>query len=279
VPQHGHAQAQQPQRAVTVLYEFEQNSLPLLVALEQGYFSKKNIRIELQRVTYTSRVDLTSSSWDLSIGVPIGKFPDDKDLFTYIRLFQGQFMTKNGDMIDGLVVRSDVGIKTVDDLKGKSLVVPGLFPGLAEMFKAKGISWGGKGENSVTIILNTGSDYLGQGDGSYTWGEDALRLIKDKKGKFKILDKNLAAQYICDPYYLNVSIVRASLFQSDERLVWDALQALDEAIAFIKKTHRRLEKHLKNTQKKMHGSCHYLLGTPVRSDPISIIFAKSTGRV
>ncbi len=61
-----------------MLYEFEQNSLPLFVALEQGYFNKRNIRVELQRVTSTSRVDLTSGSWDFSIGVPIGKFPDDK---------------------------------------------------------------------------------------------------------------------------------------------------------------------------------------------------------
>ena len=247
-PQHGSAQPQaSQQRTIKVSYEYAHNSLPLFIAIEQGYFSNKNIRVELQEITSNTRFDVSSSSWDLSIGYPIKNLPNNKGLFDYIRLCHAQYMTTNGDMIHGLVVRSDLGIKTVDDLKGKVLAEPGIFPGMEEMFTAKGISWSGKGASNVTILLNTGGDYLGQGSGSYTWGEEAMRLVEEKKDKFMILDKNLAAQYICDPYYLNVSIVRASLFMSDERLIWDTLQALDEAVVFIKSNPERARKAIPKT--------------------------------
>lgn len=261
---------QAPQRTLRVSYEFAQSSLPLFIAIEQGYFSRRNIRVELQQMTATSRFDISSDSWDLNVGVPIAKLPDNKGLFDYVRLFQAQYMTKNGDPILALVVRADIGIKSADDLKGKTLVLPSVFPGLYAMLGAKGISpLGGNipgmvslrpsklqdpniatratvglgsgtpsPDSTVTTELNTGSDYLGMGDGSYTWGEDALNLVESKKGKFTVLDKNLEAKYICDPFYINVSLVRAGLFASDPGLVWDALQALDEAVSFIQKNPR-----------------------------------------
>jgi ABC-type nitrate/sulfonate/bicarbonate transport system substrate-binding protein len=242
-------QDQGPGRTFRIVYEYAQSSAPLLVAQEKGFFSKRGIVVELRAIGAatgaSSSMNITSDEWDIAVGVPLSKIPKDRAIFDYIRLIQAQCMTRNSEMIYALVVKSGSGIKKIEDLKRKKMLIPGMLPGLQEMLNAKNIPWSGE-EDSVKIHFSTGDyleNFMEDGDCSYAWGEDAARIIAEKPKEYSLLAKNLPAQYICDPYYLNTSFVRLGLLEDDKEAVVSAIRAMDDAIAYMKgnpKTTRKI---------------------------------------
>lgn len=107
------------------------------IAAEQGYFSKRNLDVELKLITVNSTIPAAIQSDSLQIGGPTPSvFLQAIDGGLDHVVVAGGAVTSKTNTAFGLVAKAGSGIRTAKDCVGKKIAVPGLGAFLHVTFRA-----------------------------------------------------------------------------------------------------------------------------------------------
>ncbi|OGF21866.1 hypothetical protein A2Y83_00890 [Candidatus Falkowbacteria bacterium RBG_13_39_14] len=225
------------QEKLKIAYFKEMVGAPYFVAKESGIFEKNDLDVELIEVEakqvlnelITGRADITIGvSWPSIIGMEI----ENPGL---LKGFGSGGETIDGEVVEGILAREDSDMKNLMDLKGKTIAGDNARNNLAlEMvFKKIGLN-----PSEDVKIIEIGKDIIGQA--LATKQVDAIFVLQPsltviKKMGVKILDTNIRAKNIIDPYWSGVLGVTTAKFASENNGAIEKLfSALDEAVKYIR---------------------------------------------
>lgn len=233
----------QQSSTLTVTYEVAEQSLPFLVALERGLFDKHGVKVTARRLRGEaldfSDVDVvTGKGFDLLEGS--GVTP------TVIRFIHPFAMTKDGDMINGVLAKKSARISSWADFREKTVAVPAewMYNGpLRDAFRANGqvqlAERLGTGSGGIKALEVGGVDRFGTAAGAdvlFSWGEDVKRYLALQPARYDLFAKNLQAQVVTDPYFVGASFVNMAKFGRKTAEFKAFTAAVDEAIDLVRQS-------------------------------------------
>jgi len=222
--------------SLTVTYEYAERSLPLIVALEKGFFSKYGVNINPRKLKGESlnlqEVDIVNGYW-LSFFEGEGINP------TIMKFIHPFAMKKDGDMINGLLVKKSAGINSWKDFKAKTLVVPVewlYYDVLKQVFELHGVDTriGFEGISSLKVGGVAGFTNVKGGDALFSWAEEIKKLQEQNPNAYVLFARNLQSEYIVDPYFEGCTYINMVSFRKDSESFYKYINAIDEAIDFIR---------------------------------------------
>lgn len=214
-------------------------SLDFFVAMDKGYFEEEGLKVELE---------MFRGSSDLTDAVMAGKVDFATDLGMVTQLlpmmrtgeYKVLFLSLDLDALDSpmrgptLVVKKDIGISKIEDLKGKNI---GIFPGvnfrifLEALLKKHGIDI----DEDVTVTQIPPQEQMA----AFASVDALLSLdpitsgIQAKYGAAALGDR-LSARYIFDNFPAAASSVNAEFAQQNPEVVAAVERVLARGIQFVR---------------------------------------------
>jgi NitT/TauT family transport system substrate-binding protein len=119
---------------------------PVLIAMDKGYFAKRNLQVTLSAIQLNSNNPLAVESGDVDIAMPTSSvlLQAIEGGLDHVAV-SGFSVTEKDDSNFGIVVRPGSGIANPSDFVGKKVAVPGLNAFLHVLFREwltmKGVDW------------------------------------------------------------------------------------------------------------------------------------------
>jgi NitT/TauT family transport system substrate-binding protein len=208
---------------------------PVLIAMDKGYFAKRNLQVTLSTVQLNSNNPLALESGDVDIAMPTSSV-----LLQAVEggldqvAISGFSQTEKDDSNFGIVVRPGSGIANPSDFVGKKVAVPGLNAFLHVLFREwltmKGVDW-----NKVTFVEAT----FPQMDGVLKVGSaDAAVVAQPFLGRIVSLnDGTLLSNFIRD-FNPGMSVVvfasKRAWAQANQDTIKAWRAAFDEGAAYTR---------------------------------------------
>ncbi len=209
-------------------------SLPLYVAIEKGYFKEEGIDVEIVRMdspnliidaVLSGKVDMVSTGGALGIAA----IAEQKNPNT-LRIFA----VAGGDdkvPIEGLMVKINSSIKTVQDLKGKKV---GTIPGIQWRTISKQIlnSYGldTNDINLIEIAPGLQAQALASGSVDAILSLEVTPTIIRQTGIGKDLITAPATKTISNPFYTGAGIISVEFVEQNPELTNKVFSIFDRAI-------------------------------------------------
>lgn len=220
-----------------IAYLKEMGFAPVFVAQEKGFFKDAGLDVELVEVDskqlldvlITNKVDASAAGLASIAGMEIEKSG-------LIKMFGVGGESTNGETVSALLVRKDSPIQKIDDLKGKTVATDAAknIAGIKLIFSKIGID-----PDKDIKIMEVGKEVIAQAlinkqiDAIYAHQPTPAILA----GKFdvRIIETNLRAKYIVDPYWNAALVVVTSEFaKNNPQTIKKLFDAYDNAIKFIR---------------------------------------------
>jgi ABC-type nitrate/sulfonate/bicarbonate transport system substrate-binding protein len=142
---------------------------------------------------------------------------------------------KDGDVIYGMVVRSDAPINALLDLKGKKIGVTDPLTTLNLKLILKSVGLDPAKDVSISQVDRTVgvAALISKQVDAFILSEPDLTTSMEKGG-LKAIDTNMRAKYIMDPYWSGAAATTASFAQKNPVAMKRLFKALDKAIDLIR---------------------------------------------
>ncbi|MBV9228168.1 MAG: ABC transporter substrate-binding protein [Chloroflexi bacterium] len=207
-------------------------AIPEMVSMAKGYFSKRmNANIEFKEFDSGPAALAAIASGDLQIMTGIGNPPTVSAISHGIPL-QVVWAQELYTTEEGLVVRSDSGINSLNDLKGKTVAL--VVGSTSELALGVNLKQAGIDPSSVHFlnmsppaIRVAWSNHSIQA--AYTW-DPVLHTISNEGGKILVTDQNVEQ---VAPIF-DLSLVNSNWAKSNANLVKGFVQAMDDGVTYYK---------------------------------------------
>lgn len=223
---------------VRIGYAEHSSFLPFYVAFDKGYYREEGLNVEAVEIGAIS---------ELLTGLLAGKF-DYIDAYTFtqffaveaespgkLKFFASGGETMAGDVITAILVRNNSDIKSLSDLKGKTV---GLQQADATHLKLILKLIGLNPDSDVNIIALSKDALLPSlqsGNVDAVWTQQPFVTIATETLGAQILLKNPRAKYVSDPFWTGpAAIVTSEYYERNPETVRKLLRAYDRAIDFIR---------------------------------------------
>ncbi len=224
-------------------------NLPLFVALDQGYFEERGLKVEA--------IEATSPN-DIMTGLVAGEV-DFAAVLAYSLLlpasqrFPGAFQLFSGceetphHFTSSIVTALDSPIESIQDLRGKKI---GVYTGLVQINFLRAILAGaGIPESEVEIVqISPRLQLQGLLSGDY----DALSSTEPTvniglaRGLVKVIAENPRVRYILNPFPSTAAPIATRLLEEDPLAAANVVIALEKAIDFIRSNPDEAKRSLMN---------------------------------
>ena len=213
-------------------------SLPLFVAVEQGYFDDENVQVELIRFESSNLImdSIIKGNLDGSGSVAYST------LFTIEEKSPNQFkiIDSNGETLENfvsfIIVKNLSEISEIKDLKGKQIITgPGLAGrAITETFLNKiGLTLDEVELIQVKYSL-VPSTFIGSGaDAVFIWEPYATIILNKNVGE--VLVEGPRPKYVLNPYPASADTLSFDFIENHPDLTERYIRAIDKAVDFIRK--------------------------------------------
>jgi len=212
-------------------------NLPFFVAIENGYFKQEGLEIkpiecglkELLDALITDKVDV----------IPPMTFPQllsiEVESPGLIKIFMIGGEKEGEDINSGILIRKGDPIKSIEDLKGKTMGVtsPTSALNLEMTLSAVGLK-SEKDYNVLTISQNVATTSLASRKINALWLTEPELTIAMAKADAQLLIGNPRSKYILNPYVAGAGAVKAEYLKKHDKRMKKIMQAFDKAIDFIR---------------------------------------------
>lgn len=222
----------------TIRYDYWMYSLPVMVAYHRGYFARRDLAVVLVEGT-RNPVRLDQDGWTMLAGVPLGELRSVDRIQHKLKFSHAQYVTTASPIWSALVARRESGLTAVAQLKGKVINEAGGSAPLLDCLEKNGLHFekdGQKDPEAVTVLVTTNGVFPDQitADAYLVSGYQFNRMEKKSPGAFVVLEHNLEAKYVADPFYTGIDIFNAAFMQQQPETVAGIVAAIDEAVDYIR---------------------------------------------
>ena len=240
-----------PSRTVKVGYLPIVAHLPLFVALEQGYFEREGVAVQPIKLGFK---DFTTAlvTGDVDVLAPNG-FPA---IFALEVQQGGRFkifcpgceISKKDGTVSAILVPKDSELSTLSQLKGKRIGAISPTQVLLVRLVVRSV---GLQPDDVTIIQldrSVASQALASKRIDALFALDPMATTLLTKGVARLVEGNLRAKYVFDPYWAGAAMTTADFVRSRPDAASRTMRAFDAAVEYIRanetKAKRLLLKHV-----------------------------------
>lgn len=230
--------ATEPSASATlkVTWEYASWSLPLLVAIDQGFFKQAGINVVPRELKGES---FHISEADIITGHGLYVMTKEPDA-TKLRFIHTVSMRASGDMIKGFITKKDAGVSTWKDLKGKrkQIIVSGIddVTLLTDFLRRQGLTVSDADSDIPSFLFGYSEKFAETPEAIalYGWSQDVRRYLEKQPQSYLLLAKNLETVAVADPYYVACTYINAHSYTTKPGAINGYLQVIDKAIDFIR---------------------------------------------
>jgi NitT/TauT family transport system substrate-binding protein len=216
------------------------SSIPLIVADENGYFSKRGLRVEFQVLTpqqhmpalLLKKTDILSPS---SFPVIFSTYQQNPGFFQCY-LVGGESTT--GDVLYGIVVKKDSSYKNLGDLVGKTIGSTSKFT-VVNLRNVLQHRFGDQAQKTVVRELSDMSllvEGLKNGELDAAVFDQPALSSQTLQGDFRIIEKNFRAKYLSNPYWSGCGMAANEWINANRQSYELFLDSIDDALQFCEKS-------------------------------------------
>ena len=232
------AQEAQAAADLAVSYEYPGASLPLLVAVEQGYFKEVNLNVKLIKLERSPNISL--SSFDVINGHGFYVLNQGESNPSLIRFIHPYGYTKSGPAVRELVVKKSAGISSWQDFKKKGVVISSMYDAtiLKTIFENNGLTVYGETADITGFMAGGGAIAAFNDDSQahalYGWVSMTKKLMEDHPGTYEVFASNLECEIVSDPYYQGCSYINMASLRQNPKAYELYIKAIDRAIEYLR---------------------------------------------
>ncbi|MDR1182500.1 MAG: ABC transporter substrate-binding protein [Bacteroidales bacterium] len=252
------AQKKKDLSSIQVGYSPLMVNLPLMVAFQNDYFKNEGLNIVLQKMSTTNNMRDAITSGKIKICSALGSemfFENNNMLPGNLYALYFNVLTKSRYQ-DGIVVKADSDIGTIEQLNGKSI---GCYPASTVKVYLDMIAQNKNLSYRQTLVAPAEAFQLldkGQLDAIYAI-EPQLSEAK-KNPNYKIIDDALLAQYVLEEIPVGVCAINGEFYLKYPEVAEKIQTALKNAVDFIEKDQAEAiklgEKFIGVTEGNLSGS-------------------------
>lgn len=224
------------QEAVRISYLPISASLPLFVAIENNYFSEEDIEIETIELQNAKQAidSIIAGRTDVVISIPNTEtLSAESRSPNTLKIFTLSALSKNSHF-EGILVKKDSEIKTINDLKDKKI---GVFPGLtAKTFLKTYLKKKKIDTESIKYISLTSSNQIGalsSGSIDALFAYEPIKTIALTKGLAIEIQDSVFGQ-VQDPLYLASSSFSQKFLNENPETAKKVKKVLEKSIIWMR---------------------------------------------
>jgi len=223
-----------------VTYEYPEYSLPFIVALDQNLFAKSGLNVKPRKL---ADEQLNIQDVDVVNGYGKDLFSSERVSPSIVKFIHPFVMTKDGDMINAILVKNSAGIsKWADFEQCHTILVPSEWFWnflLTRTLEAQNLMWHGKCNGYLDIHVDGSREFseFFTSDSAHillSWSED-IKKVQSKNPKLcTIFSKNLQANFIANPYLIGCTYFNIQAIKNKPEAVRKYISSIDSAIQFVR---------------------------------------------